>query len=37
MLCFEINQDSVQALQRNIDQNGVHAVCEVLIAQKPHV
>ena len=31
MLCFEINEDSVQALQRNIDQNGVHSICDVCL------
>lgn len=29
MICFEINEDSVNALKRNIDQNGVHEKCEV--------
>lgn len=29
VLCFEINSDSVEALKRNIDQNGVADRCEV--------
>jgi tRNA wybutosine-synthesizing protein 2/3/4 len=29
--CFEINDDSIQALRRNIEQNGVEDICEVSI------
>ena len=29
MYCFEINDDSVKALQRNIDMNGAHDRCKV--------
>lgn len=29
MYCFEINDDSVQALQKNVEQNGVQNICEV--------
>ena len=29
MLCFEINEDSVMSLKRNIQQNGVESICEV--------
>lgn len=29
ILCFEINHDSVMALRRNVEQNGVSDRCEV--------
>ena len=29
VLCFEINEDSVEALKKNIQQNGVQEKCEV--------
>ena len=30
ILCFEINEDSVEALKRNIQQNGVEEKCDVI-------